>query len=280
MSCIGLSQNSVLRPPLFSIYIHLLGDLIPYHCFKYCLHANSSFCPPFWSTSLNFRLVYTIQYLISLQGCLKLIVFKIEPPIFIHQIHSYDGLSILVHGRFIFPIAQEKTKSIIFSFAYTPHSIWQGIWFELPSEYVLDPATLPSSDYLSDMPDTSRFSHSGYCVVSLPLHLSYITGLSGQNNPGRPVGSLLYNTPKSSPLRAKAKVLKITDRILRHLASCPLPELSTDSSHLTYALCSGLTPNWLPCCSLILNSVPQTSTWRIPPPLSDLPLNVTFLGMM
>lgn len=123
MSCIGLSQNSVLRPPLFSIYIHLLGDLIPYHCFKYCLHANSSFCPPFWSTSLNFRLVYTIQYLISLQGCLKLIVFKIEPPIFIHQIHSYDGLSILVHGRFIFPIAQEKTKSIIFSFAYTPHSI-------------------------------------------------------------------------------------------------------------------------------------------------------------
>lgn len=180
MSCIGLSQNSVLRPPLFSICIHLLGDLIPSHCFKYCLHTNSSIWPPFWSTSLNFRLVYTIRYLISLQACLKRIVFKIEPPIFVHQIYSYDGLSILVHGRSIFPIAQEKKrkeKGSIFSFAYTPHSIWQDIWFELSSKYVLDPASLPSYDYMSDMPDTSR-SHPGYCVVSLPLHLSYIAGLN------------------------------------------------------------------------------------------------------
>lgn len=97
---IGLCRNSVLGPLLFSVDIDSLSEAIPCHCSGYHWHTNASSCPLLWTSSLNFRLVYSTGYLIFLLGTLKFISFAKLNSIFSHQTHSYSRLPSLSSQQF------------------------------------------------------------------------------------------------------------------------------------------------------------------------------------
>ena len=115
---VGVSRNSVLWLPPYTVCIHSLGDLILSHCFQYYLHSNSSFFLLFWIVSSYW---YCNGYLIYLLACLRLI-FKIKLLTFPHQTQSWDRLRSLSSGHSNFAIAQNKTP---FYFTHIMYPILQ-----------------------------------------------------------------------------------------------------------------------------------------------------------
>lgn len=170
---IELGQSSVLGPFIFSVDIYPLGDAIPCHCFRYDWHSNGSLCPPPWTTSLNFRLVYTMGCLTPLLGNLKLIICKINFYLFPWNPLLWQTPQSPFPAAPSFPLLRTMTTNKI-PFPHTPYWAGQDEWFELPSKYILGPASVCHA-YGYQPVWASSFSHSYNwwfsicCVCSISL---------------------------------------------------------------------------------------------------------------
>lgn len=246
---IGVSQNSVLGLPLFSVYIHSLCYLMLSHCFRYHLHTNSSFS--FHSGSFLWTSDWCIQpgtWCISLDvsdllSKLNSLSYPLNPLLW--------WTPSLSSGSSIFPIAQNNnsSKPLLFRSYPVPSITWYLVWVT----FKIQPGHLHGHQ-----PDASLRCLSPRLLCGLPpfaFALKAWSQLGVQGDPEKPISSpfITLQTLLIS-LRVKSKVLKMTDRALLHLVS--RPGLNSSPTHPAPCALTPLQSHWLPCSSPFLEFCP------------------------